>query len=94
MKSAIQSALIQVTELSCGYGSNAVLSNATFNLNPGEILALLGPNGSGKSTLLKTLSGSLSPLAGTIQLQGKDFHQLPSRNRAQIIGFVPQDEEH
>ena len=42
-------------------------------LNKGEMTCLLGPNGAGKSTLLKTLSGMLSPLSGSVTVDGKSL---------------------
>ena len=94
MTIATKSIALEVTNLACGYGSHPVLSHITFSLTVGKILALLGPNGSGKSTLLKTLSGGLTPIEGEIHLYGKDFKAISTKNRAQLIGFVPQDEEH
>ena len=55
-------------------------------------MVLLGPNGSGKSTLLKTLSRTLPPLAGDIELMGRPLAQYSHRDLAQRLGFVPQEE--
>ncbi|CAM2935368.1 fused transporter subunits of ABC superfamily: ATP-binding components [Legionella steigerwaltii] len=59
--------LIQCNMVDAGYQSeNPILKRINFSLNPGDRIALLGPNGEGKSTLIKTLTGSLTPLNGTI----------------------------
>ncbi|MCW8471818.1 ATP-binding cassette domain-containing protein [Fluoribacter gormanii] len=59
--------LIQCNMVDAGYQSDkAILKRINLSLNPGDRIALLGPNGEGKSTLIKTLTGSLTPLNGTI----------------------------
>lgn len=86
--------LLGVSHLDCGYGSKLILSDISFDVCKGEIIALLGPNGSGKSTLLKTLCGTIRPLSGEIELLGENLKSLKSKRLAQLIGYVPQDEEH
>ncbi|HET8941143.1 MAG TPA: ATP-binding cassette domain-containing protein, partial [Rudaea sp.] len=61
---ALPSPLLKLDEAVAGYGSRRVLHNVTFNLTPGDRIALLGANGAGKSTLVKLLAGVLAPLAG------------------------------
>ncbi|KTD18454.1 ABC-F family ATP-binding cassette domain-containing protein [Legionella jordanis] len=59
--------LIHCSQVSAGYSDEAIiLKHLNLNISLGDRVALLGPNGQGKSTLIKTLTGSLSPLAGTI----------------------------
>lgn len=59
--------LIQCNMVDAGYQTEQpILKRINLSLNPGDRVALLGPNGEGKSTLIKTLTGSLSPLNGTI----------------------------
>ncbi len=57
-----------------------------FNLEAGEVVALMGANGSGKSTFLKTLSGLIPPLAGKVSLCEKT--QWTSRERARLVTLV------
>lgn len=80
------------TDVSAGYDGRAVLAEVTFELNPGEVVALLGPNGGGKSTLLRTLSGLIPMLAGEIRIGGDDLAGLTIRDIARRIAFVPQEE--
>ncbi len=53
------------------YGRVTALDNADFDLNPGEILAVIGDNGAGKSSLIKAISGAVTPDEGEIRLEGK-----------------------
>jgi iron complex transport system ATP-binding protein len=78
--------LLQIKQLSCGYGTRVVVQDVSFDLPAGCLLAVLGPNGSGKSTLLKTIAGVLPPLAGSIS----PIAQLGTRERAKRIAYSPQ----
>ena len=59
-----------------GYGGGNVLQGVDLNVAKGSITCIVGPNGAGKSTVLRTISGLLSPSAGTIDLLGKPIHKL------------------
>lgn len=72
MPTSAREPLLQVQDLSAGYGKIGVLKGVNLAVNPGEIVALLGPNGAGKSTLLKSISGLL-PWSGTIRFAGRDM---------------------
>jgi ABC-type branched-subunit amino acid transport system ATPase component/ABC-type branched-subunit amino acid transport system permease subunit len=63
--------LLAVESLTVGYGSVEVLEAVSLTVCPGEAVALLGANGAGKSTLLRTVSGLISPSAGTIRWDGQ-----------------------
>lgn len=60
--------VLNVSDLSIGYGSNVLSKNIQFRITRGDSIALLGPNGVGKSTLLKTIVGELPALTGSMQL--------------------------
>ncbi|SCZ79385.1 ABC transporter ATP-binding protein [Pseudobutyrivibrio xylanivorans] len=62
---------ISARDLTVGYGK-AVISDATFQVLPGEIIALIGPNGSGKSTILKTITRQLKKMSGKLFI-GEDI---------------------
>ncbi len=90
--------LLQV-RLSAGYAAKPeVLRNASFELQPGEILGLVGESGSGKSTLalaiLRLLGYRGGVVTGEIRFHGRDLISLPEREmrrvRGREIGFVPQ----
>jgi ABC-type Mn2+/Zn2+ transport system ATPase subunit len=55
-----------------GYDGHAVVGGINLSLAPGRWLAVIGTNGSGKSTLLRTIAGLIPPVAGTLQVQGRD----------------------
>jgi branched-chain amino acid transport system ATP-binding protein len=67
------SALLEVEDVSAGYGAAPVLRNVSLSVSTGEIVAVLGANGAGKTTLLRTLSGLLHPSGGRVVLDGKDL---------------------
>jgi iron complex transport system ATP-binding protein len=81
---------IEARALSIGYPGRLVGEGLSIRVNEGEVLALLGPNGGGKTTLLKTLLGLLPPRAGEVSLSGKNLGAVSDRERARLIGYVPQ----
>lgn len=84
--------LLQVENLSAGYGEAIILQNLSFTLAEGHTLALLGRNGTGKTTLISTLVGATRRHAGSITLAGVPVHNRPSHERAAAgIGWVPQE---
>ena len=70
------------------------LSEASFELNEGELVVILGPSGAGKSTLLNMLGGLDNPTSGKIIVEGKDISTLKNNElaeyRASHVGFVFQ----
>ncbi len=85
--------MLRVKDLSVAYGTRTVLENVTLQLLPGSCLAIVGPNGAGKSTLLKTLNGSLKPLRGEIELEGKSIQHYRRRQISRRIAVVAQEAE-
>lgn len=63
--------LLDVTDLVCAYGAAVALKGVTCGVAEGEVVALVGANGAGKTTLLRTLSGLMSPTAGSISFGGQ-----------------------
>jgi branched-chain amino acid transport system ATP-binding protein len=86
------SPLLQVEQLSAGYGDAVVLHDVSLSLAAGQTLALLGRNGVGKTTLMDTVAGATQQHAGRILLGGVPLSALPSHARAAAgIGWVPQE---
>src|SRR5260221_5412306 len=65
---------IAVEAVRKAFGATVALDGASFQVEAGEVHAMLGENGAGKSTLVKTLSGVVRPDAGRILLQGREVH--------------------
>lgn len=83
--------MLNISELTSGYGPVEVIHNLSLNVNQGEIVAVLGPNGAGKSTLLKTIVGLISPLNGAIVFQDRPIErQTPERVLEWGIALVPE----
>jgi branched-chain amino acid transport system ATP-binding protein len=63
--------VLEVRDISAGYGDFDVVDGVDFAVRTGEVFALLGPNGAGKSTTLKVISGLLTPTKGTVAICGR-----------------------
>ena len=86
--------LLQAVDLHFSYrhgsAASTVLSGASLQIKPGEVLALLGANGSGKSTLMRLLLGLLSPQRGEVRLQGRGYRHWSRQEVARQVAYVPQ----
>jgi len=71
----------------------AVLRGITFQVEPGEVVAVIGPSAAGKSTLAKVLLGIWPCMAGTVRLDGANIAQLNRDEIGSYIGYLPQDIE-
>ena len=72
---------LQVKNLCKNFGITKAVQNVSFNVNKGEVHALIGENGSGKSTLIQHLNGLLKPTDGHIYLNGQDIWADPKQIR-------------
>jgi iron complex transport system ATP-binding protein len=71
-------------------GSVTILDSVSIALRPGDFTIMLGPNGAGKTTLLTCLAGVRAPAAGHVQIDGVALADIPPRQRARQIGYLPQ----
>ena len=69
------------------------LAGVSLALTPGSITAICGPNGAGKSTLLEALAGLLPADEGSVSLGDTDLLSLPAKERARLLGYLPQAHE-
>ena len=69
--------MLKVESLQVFYGAIHALQGISFNLEKGEIVALIGANGAGKSTALNTISGILRPREGSVVFEGQEIHEMP-----------------
>ena len=82
---------LQVAGIAAGYGSKTVVSDVSFALQPGQILAFLGHNGAGKTTTLKTVMGLLPARAGAVTFDGKRVDRLPVAERVALgLRLLPE----
>lgn len=77
--------------LTLAYEGRAVVDDLSLELPRGRVTAVVGANASGKSTLLRGLGRLLAPRAGTVLLDGRDVHRLPTAEVARTLGLLPQD---
>ena len=79
--------------VSFSYGDekDKVLSNINFQINKGEILALVGPSGAGKSTLVDLIPRFYDTLDGSIKIDGKDIKELKINSLRSLMGIVTQE---
>lgn len=83
-------ALLETHDLVGGYGDVLLLSSVSFEVRPGQAVALLGPNGSGKSTLMRTIVGLNRPWSGRVFFNDADVTYMPCHKRiARGLGMVP-----
>ncbi len=68
-----------------------LLSDVSFTVYSGEVIALVGPSGSGKTTLINAINGTAPADSGEVLLNGTDFHALLEYERS-MVGIVPQDD--
>ncbi|MCI8531943.1 MAG: ABC transporter ATP-binding protein [Lachnospiraceae bacterium] len=71
-------AMLEVRDLEVFYGMIQAIKGISFEVNEGEVIALIGANGAGKTTTLHTVSGLLAPKAGTVTFEGKDITKTPA----------------
>ncbi|MDX3894019.1 ABC transporter ATP-binding protein [Pusillimonas sp.] len=83
--------MLELKEVSAGYGNAIIVSRVDITVEPGQIAALIGANGAGKSTLLKAVSGLIPIRAGAIHVGGTDIGRYRPRQRVLSgLSHVPE----
>lgn len=84
-------ALLEVRNVSSGYGELQILWGASLGVEQGQLTALVGSNGAGKTTLLRTVMGQIKPRQGQVFFEGQDVSRLPSYQKAAMgLIMVPE----
>ncbi|MCO5242872.1 MAG: ABC transporter ATP-binding protein [Anaerolineae bacterium] len=84
-------ALLEVRDVTSGYGELQILWGASLTVERGQLTALVGSNGVGKTTLLRTVVGQIKPWQGQVFFDGKDVSKLPSYQKAELgMVMVPE----
>jgi len=83
--------VLQVKDLSSGYGKVTILRDIDFQIEENEVVAIIGSNGAGKTTLLKTISKLISPFTGEIIFEGQNITKFPPHLISQAgVAHVPE----
>jgi ABC-2 type transport system ATP-binding protein len=82
--------MIEAKGLSKNYGDFVAISDVSFSIASGQIVAFLGPNGAGKTTTMKILTGYLSPTAGSARVAGFDV-ATQRLQAAERLGYLPEN---
>ncbi|MEO0803395.1 MAG: ABC transporter ATP-binding protein [Cyanobacteria bacterium J06642_2] len=86
--------VLEARSLTLAYQKFPILKNLDLTIVSGQITTLIGQNGCGKSTLLSGLSRLLSPVHGSVYLNGTSIHELSTRTVAKQLGVLPQSPPH
>jgi ABC-type branched-subunit amino acid transport system ATPase component len=85
-------AILELKDLSAGYGKAEVLHGVTIDVRPGEMVCVIGPNGAGKTTMLGSIFGLTDLHGGHIVLAGEDITGVKTHERIRkSIAFIPQE---
>ena len=83
--------VLEVKEVTSGYGEVQILWGASLVLNEGQMTSLVGANGVGKTTLLRTIVGLIKPWSGSILYRGEDVSRLSAHEKAELgLILVPE----
>ena len=84
-------AMLEVRDLEVYYGRIQAIKGISFEVNQGEVIALIGANGAGKTTTLHTITGLLSPKKGSVLFEGQDITKVPAHKIVSMgMAHVPE----
>ena len=84
-------ALLELKDLEVYYGMIQAIKGVSFEVNEGEVIALIGANGAGKTTILHTITGLLSPKKGSVMFEGTDITKIPAHKIVSLgMAHVPE----
>lgn len=67
-----------------------ILKNISFEIKPGEKVALIGPSGAGKTTVMRLLLRFMDPNSGSIKINGQDLREIKLESWMKVVGYIPQ----
>jgi len=83
--------MLEVRNISAGYGSFRALFGVSIEVRAGEAVGVIGPNGAGKTTLLRVISKIINPESGQVMMQGQDLRQVAAHRVVEMgIAHVPE----
>lgn len=84
-------AMLEIKDLEVFYGMIQAIKGVSFEVNEGEVIALIGANGAGKTTILHTITGLLEAKRGTVTFDGKDITKIPAHRIVSMgMAHVPE----
>ncbi|MCI8313212.1 MAG: ABC transporter ATP-binding protein [Lachnospiraceae bacterium] len=84
-------AMLEIKDLEVYYGMIQAIKGISFEVNEGEVIALIGANGAGKTTTLHTISGLITPKHGTVTFEGKEITKAPAHKIVSLgMAHVPE----
>lgn len=84
-------AMLEVKDLEVYYGVIQAIKGVSFQVNQGEVIALIGANGAGKTTILHTITGLFSPKRGSVMFEGKEITKVPAHKIVSMgMAHVPE----
>ena len=84
-------AMLEVKDIEVYYGVIQAIKGISFEVNEGEVIALIGANGAGKTTTLQTITGLISPKKGQITFEGQDITHMPAHKIVSMgMAHVPE----
>ena len=84
-------AMLEIKDIEVYYGMIQAIKGISFEVNEGEVIALIGANGAGKTTILHTITGLLSPKKGSVLFEGKDITRIPAHKIVSLgMAHVPE----
>ena len=84
-------AMLEIKDLQVYYGMIQAIKGVSFEVNQGEVIALIGANGAGKTTILHTITGLLTPKTGSVMFEGTDITKIPAHKIVSMgMAHVPE----
>ena len=84
-------AMLEIRDLEVNYGAINAIKKISFDVNEGEVIALIGANGAGKTTTLHTITGLLKAKSGSVKFEGKELTKMPPHKIVEMgMAHVPE----